>query len=803
MFSTPLRATSKVFFGRRAAFGRATGRAHLVVAMLALVLLAGCGSKETSTEPTGTPGAIAIASGNAQTGTVGTALAVPLSVTVKDINGKPLANATVFWNVSPGAGATSSSATRTDSRGVTSVTWTLGTNSGTGSVTAEVGGVTPVTFTAAALPGPAAVVVALPDVLALGVGDTLSVTASARDQFGNEISGSTLAFSTPDASVVTVSNSGLITAVSLGMARVIVSIGTKADTIPVTVLAAGASPCGALAVTAMTVGQVLSPPTVGSSARICLAGATANGEYGLVAFSASPTFATTALFDVYGLGLATPTAPILAGLKSSRGTFDLGVSTLGNVMLTLDRTAEVTRHEIEQKELAPLVGIARETFGARASGGLSNRFSNLALANAVPVVGDTIKLNTQALSGCSNSAVKGGVVKAVGSKSIVVADTSSPAAGYTAADYLSIAATFDTLVYPVDVETFGAPTDISGYGKVILFFTTAVNQLTPKSSNFVIGGFFFSRDLYPKVAKSGLQACAGSNEAEIFYLLVPDPEGTINGNKRTTADVTRLNLATLAHEFQHLINASHRLYITANAVASEETWLDEGLSHTAEELLYFKISGYGSRDNLNLQNIAGTPAQSTNFTSYMAQNFGRFYERLRNPEITSPYAPNDSLSTRGAAWNFLRYAAGRQPAGTEAAFFRSIVNSTTSGLANLANVLPNGQLAQYLADWSVAVFTDDYPLLPQDQLDPRYKFPSWNFRSIYPNLRVGGGSALGVYPLAVRMLRSNASQRVNLAGGGAGYLRFAVPAGKTGVISLSTNGAAPAGVLKFSVVRLR
>ncbi|MDQ6610918.1 MAG: hypothetical protein M3Y64_00680, partial [Gemmatimonadota bacterium] len=424
------------------------------------------------------------------------------------------------------------------------------------------------------------------------------------------------------------------------------------------------------------------------------------------------------------------------------------------------------------------------------------------VAKPVPLVGDTLKLNTQALDGCTNTAIKGGVVKAVGSKSIVVADTANPTSGYTAADYLSIAATFDTLVYPVDVENFGTPTDISGYGKVILFFTTAVNQLTPTNSSFVIGGFFFSRDLYPKIAKTGLQACAGSNEAELFYLLVPDPNGTINGNKRTTVDVTRLNLSTLAHEFQHLINASHRLYVTPNASGSEETWLDEGLSHTAEELLYFKISGYGSRDNLNLQNVAGTTAQSTNFTSYMAQNFGRFYDRLRSPEITSPYATNDSLSTRGATWNFLRYAAGRQPAGTEAAFFRSIVNSAATGLANLATVLPNGQLAQYLADWSVAVFTDDYPLLPQDQLDARYKFPSWNFRSIYPNLRIGGNT-LGVYPLAVRTLRSNASQRVTLAGGGAGYLRFAVPAGKTAVISLSTNGAAPATALKFSVVRVR
>ncbi|MDQ6612913.1 MAG: Ig-like domain-containing protein, partial [Gemmatimonadota bacterium] len=395
---------------------------------LAGMLLADCSSKDTSTEPTAVPGAIAIASGNAQTGTVGTVLSVPLSVRVTDVAGKLLSNATVFWDVSPGAGATSSAATRTDARGVASVTWTLGTSAGTSSVTAQVGGVNPARFTATALPGPAAVVVALPDVLALGVGDTLTAAASARDQYGNEISGSTLTFSTPDPTVATVSNTGLITALSIGTARVIVGIGAKADTIPVTVSAAGASACGTLAVTTMEVGQVLSPATVGSSARICLTGALANGEYGLVAFSASPTFATTTLFDVYGLGLVTPTAPILAGLQLPASSFDLGVSTLASAPLVIDRSAELARHEVERKELAPLVDVAREAFAAR---GNSNGFSNLAVAKPVPLVGDTIKLNTQALDGCTNAAIKGGVVKAVGSKSIVVADTANPTSGYT------------------------------------------------------------------------------------------------------------------------------------------------------------------------------------------------------------------------------------------------------------------------------------------------------------------------------------------------------------------------------------
>ena len=131
----------------------------------------------------------------------------------------------------------------------------------------------------------------------------------------------------------------------------------------------------------------------------------------------------------------------------------------------------------------------------------------------------------------------------------------------------------------------------------------------------------------------------------MFYLLVPDPDGTVNNNKRTKAEVTTLNLGTIAHEFEHLINAGRRLYVNTTAVANEETWLDEGLAHTAEELLYYRISGFTSRQKLTLSQVS---QQSTLFSNYASQNFSRFYSFLINPELNSPYAPNDSLATRGA-----------------------------------------------------------------------------------------------------------------------------------------------------------
>ena len=385
----------------------------------------------------------------------------------------------------------------------------------------------------------------------------------------------------------------------------------------------------------------------------------------------------------------------------------------------------------------------------------------------------------------------------------MVADTTNPTGGYTDIEYANIVATFDTLVFPMDTTAFGAPSNISQYGKIILFYTRNVNALTPPSAGYTIGGFFFARDLYPKTAKGNLASCPSSNEQEMFYLLVPDPTGTVNNNKRAKADVEILNLSTIAHEFQHLINASRRLYITPNAAASEETWLDEGLAHIAEELLYFRVSGFTSRQNLTLLDIGGTPAKSTLFSNYASQNFSRFYSFIINPEVNSPYAPNDSLTTRGAIWNFLRYAAGRQGASGESAFLRAVVNSSTTGIANLSAAIPGGQFADYLRDWTVSIIADDFSAAETALLDPKYVLNAWNFRNIYPGLRFSGGTALGVYPINARLLQNNVPQRISLAGGTSSYVRFGVAGGKSALLTLSSNGGAIPSQLRYAVVRLR
>ena len=92
-----------------------------------------------------------------------------------------------------------------------------------------------------------------------------------------------------------------------------------------------------------------------------------------------------------------------------------------------------------------------------------------------------------------------GRVVAITNKAVVIADVANPA-GFTDADYASLGATFDTLVFATDAANFGSPTDIDNNGdRVILFFTHAVNELGQGTL-----GFAYSRDLPAEVRAAGI-----------------------------------------------------------------------------------------------------------------------------------------------------------------------------------------------------------------------------------------------------------------------------------------------------------
>ena len=771
-------------------------RTTLVVAVLSFA--AACGSDSgTATKPL-VATRVDVSLNPTPTAAVGTS-AGTFSVLVRDASGAPVPNVAVTFTVT-GSATVSPAAALTDASGTASTQVTVGTIAGTSTLRAAASGIaTAATATVAGVAGPVIRIIVSPKSMRfIAVGDTSRITPSAQDQYGNNALPSALTFASGDPSLVSVDAAGLVRVVRLGgTTNVIVSSNGKADTTVVTVLPAGSTQCTGLSTAiSMTVGE----SRMFSGAQYgCLAGTAAGAEFQVTLFNSSTDQVNSLNVSVTGNGLAA--VPALFNVQSSGPTFlqsavggPLASSTPKpdesfHTALLRDAKAYFRgRGAAARTALAARTGISRSVIGT--PGGVSP-----AVIPATAKVGDVFTLNLGA-NFCTSPTNKAVRVTAVGTRSIVLADTLNPANGFSSADYQRFATRFDTLVYPLDVGAFGAPSDIDGNGKVAIIFTRAVNELTPANSSFFVGGFFNPRDLYPKKGATAADDCAGSNEGEMVYMLAPDPAGVVNNNAQTTGFVDSLTTSTIAHEFQHLINASRRLYVNNAPVnnESEDVWLNEGLSHIAEELLYYRESGLAPRQNLNDSTIRiiNRPTYPL-WKNDAANNFSRFQEYLVSPGANSPYGNDDQLATRGATWSFLRYAVDRLNT-ADTVVWRKFDNSITTGMATLTNVLGTSP-TPFFRDWAVANFIDDFGVAS----DPNYQHPSWNYRNIFTVTFLRNT----FYPLRVTGLADNVKTDFQVRGGSASYARFGVAAGKEALVTFSSGGGLPSAPMQFVVVRTK
>ena len=449
--------------------------------------------------------------------------------------------------------------------------------------------------------------------------------------------------------------------------------------------------------------------------------------------------------------------------------------------LVVDAAFESGLRDRERSELTPRFASARRLLASMVP----------ALPTTV-VVGDLVTVNVNAKDPCTNPVYHPARVVAIGIKALILNDTLNPKPGFSTADYQRFAARFDTLVYPMDVAAFGEPTDIDKNGHIAIVFTRAVNELTPRGSSSYVGGLTFSRDLFPQAGSARAQACPASNEGEFFYLMTPDPNGTINGNRRTNAFVDSNSTGVIAHELVHLINASRKLYVNTAAPKFEEKWLDEGLAHVAEELLFYRDAGLAPRLNITYQTLVSSTRVRNSYLNDMAGNQGRYRDYLSSPADGSPYRAGDALSTRGAAWSLLRYLADRASA-SDGDIWSRLVNNTATGVANLQSVF--GDLTPLLRDWSLSHAVDDSPAASPEQSQK-----SWNWHSIF-----GGVDALAaLYPLPVTSLSpAQSSYAGAVVPGGTSYYAFVVPANGTATLSLDNQSGAPSSNLQLVIVRTK
>ncbi|MFQ5746040.1 MAG: Ig-like domain-containing protein [Gemmatimonadota bacterium] len=671
---------------------------------------------------------VSAVSGSGQAGTVSTTLPAPFVAEVRDQFGDPLSGQAVAFAISRGAsgtpGVTPASAT-TDSGGQASATLTLGSKNGTYGVRATADTAS-VEFLATASGGVAdliGVTAVTPDTMTEGgtatiMGTGFSPTASAnsvwidgRAATVTAASDTMLTVTVPDFSDVCLPRRAAAVQVALGPDSAGVFGSQVKPGLPVLSLAPGAD-------------TVVAGAGVGC---VQLPGHAAGAEYEVTASLAPVGFAATAArVSVNGRGplvsLRMPGAPAPAA-RSVRPARRAARGPMLDSMLVRYRWEERLR-EMEQ----PLLPAIR----ARAAGAFG-------LAGMPPTVGDTA---TFGVSCTSQPSVHAKAVS-VGTAAAIFEDTTAGGAYFTTAQYDSIAAEFDTLVFRTDTAYFGAPADIDGNGRVIMLFTPEVNALTPGnySAGFV-AGFFCGTDLI------------GANNAEMFYLVVPDPTGTFNPNASDSlsASTVRTNsINTIAHEFQHLINAQ------VGGGGAAPIWINEGLSQLAEEVNGHAFLGFSPGSELAAADLTG--ANFPRFVQWYSANFLNLSFVLVGPADTAGLVqqndpinvndPNGSFRMRGAAWSFLRYALDRA-GGSEAVLTKALVAGTGDARANISSVT-GVPFEDLVADWHAMLSVEDRADLggvPRTSL----QLTSYKLLDLYANISLDAASNPGTlqfgYPLA-------------------------------------------------------
>jgi len=604
-------------------------------------------------------------------------------------------------------------------------------------------------------------------------GNTQALTATVRSAVGKVLTGATVAWGTTDGSVVTVDGSGVATGAGVGTAGVTATSGPRSGSASISV-------CPNLPVGGVYTGVM---PV---AASLCFGGGAGTQEFTYMPVNLSNSAALSLTLTATGIQAVTgPPSPnkLPTGPRLGRSAADEPGIDEGFRARLLENDRALGRQLFRQ-------GSYRVQRQSAAPGG-----PRRLITTGVPAVGDLMNLNVA--QGCSGATdVRAGRVRSIGQHVIVVADTTNPAGGFTTAQYDSIALEFDTLAYATDTTHFGRPTDLDTNQRVVAFYTRAVNELSPPASSVVVLGFFTVRDLFSSAPTS----CPRSNEGEMFYMLVPDPTGVVNSNVRQMSYVRGNTVGTLAHEFQHLINGSRRVYLNGEwNGALEEVWLNEGLSHIAEELVFYRASGMSQRVNIGLGTNAVNGVQASTrrvaaFNAYANPNFGRWAAWLQRPDTSGPVKNVDALASRGATWSFLRYAADRLNGG-DPALWSALVNTQQTGTANLSAALGVASVNDWVRDWIAANYADD----AVSGIAPQYTHPSWNFRGIYGALYSSYANVLVPRPLSNGVGLTLSYSR----GGGTAYARFGVPAGGFAKVTALSGGVAPTSPYALIVVRTK
>ncbi len=286
-------------------------------------------------------------------------------------------------------------------------------------------------------------------------------------------------------------------------------------------------------------------------------------------------------------------------------------------------------------------------------------------------------------------------------------------------------------IYTTDRATFGSepPASFNSLGPDITVL------LSPSVET---AGFFYSGDLYPPTQiETGI-----SNQRKMFYLQYSPHEQT-----------STVLAATMAHEFQHMINFYQK---KLNSV-TEEDWLNEGLSGYAEHVCGYKAS---------------------NNNQSKALQMNRFFASIATISLVIDPWPG-SHENYGQVYLFGVWLG--QHFGTDGSVV-ALLASKKTGIAGIAE-FTGESFDKTFAKWMIALSVNDTTGGTYGYKDLDLK-GSYSYGSDLADVTLTGPAikaSSGAYPYATGnfVLAGYSSAYVELSGGSGSSLNVTLPSGIT------------------------
>lgn len=474
---------------------------------------------------------------------------------------------------------------------------------------------------------------------------------------------------------------------------------------------------------------------------------------GCIRLPAAPGGASYLVSAVSGAGTETSTG--------TSGSYYLQVSTTAQgVVASLAPVPSTTREEVPLPvRFHQMLRERERELAARPD--LRIQPSEVQLAQAPPPeVGSERDFSVCANTSCSAFDTVTAVARAVGTKVAVYLDKDAPVVnGLTQEDLDGLAATFNNHHYAIAAEAFGTESDLDNDGVVILLITPAVNQLTTNCTGGRIIGFFWPGDLLN---------IPGSNRAEVLYgLSTAAATGSCTAVDRERA--LRLLKPVMIHELQHLVNFNQKVLVRG-ATSSEEVWLNEALSHYAEELAGRLIPN------------SDCPGATSCLLFYNTGNLLNLYDYLESTEgsfLVMPRNSTGTLAERGAAWAFLRWLTDHHGSDSLGMDLTAQLVQTTRFGSNNVSIATGQPFPGLIGEYFSALYLDN--LAGFTPLSPRLSFRWWNFRAIFQaNCCEPDAAFPQAFPFSPPVAAGPFSLSGTLRDGSGRHIQVNLPAGSPG-----------------------